>query len=113
MKNQHGLSALGLIFVMFVLGMSALLVFKLFPAYTEYFMIQKTFKNLTVNPGLQDGKEVKNAFRSNAIVNNITGIDENDIEITNTSISARYSVRVPLFGNVSLVLEFNPSATVN
>lgn len=113
MKNQHGLGITGYIFVLFMLSMGALLVFKLFPPYTEYFMIQREFKNLTVNPGLQDGKALKSAFQRYAGINNVTGINADDIEISNTAVSAKYSVKVPLFGNIDLLLEFNPSSAVD
>jgi hypothetical protein len=113
MKNQHGLGITGYIFVLFLLSMGALLVFKLFPPYTEYFMIQREFKNLTVNPGLQDGKALKSAFQRYADVNNVTGINAADIEISNTAVSAKYSVKVPLFANINLLLEFNPSSAVD
>lgn len=113
MKNQQGLSPIGFIFVVFLLGMGTLLAFKLFPVYTEYFMIQRTLKNLTVNPGLQDVKAVRGAFQRYAIVNSVSGLDENDLEISRTEISAKYSVRVPLIANISLFIEFNPSASVD
>lgn len=113
MKNQHGLGITGYIFVLFMLSMGALLVFKLFPPYTEYFMIQREFKNLTVNPGLQDGKALKSAFQRYADINNVTGINADDIEISNTAVSAKYSVKVPLFANINLLLEFNPSSAVD
>src|SRR5450759_388380 len=116
MKNQHGLGITGYIFVLFLLSMGALLVFKLFPPYTEYFTIQRIFKNLAVNPGLQDvqdGKALKNAFQRYAAINNVTGINADDIEISNTAVSAKYSVKVPLFGNINLLLEFNPSSAVD
>jgi hypothetical protein len=113
MKNQHGLGITGYIFVLFLLSMGALLVFKLFPPYTEYFMIQREFKNLTVNPGLQDGKALKSAFQRYADINNVTGINAADIEISNTAVSAKYSVKVPLFANINLLLEFNPSSAVD
>ena len=113
MKNQHGLGIIGYIFVLFLLSMGALLVFKLFPPYTEYFTIQRIFKNLAVNPGLQDGKALKNAFQRYADIDNVTGINADDIEISNTAVSAKYSVKVPLFANINLLLEFNPSSAVD
>lgn len=110
MKKQYGLSSMGQLFVVFLLIMGALLIFKLFPPYTEYFTIQRIFKGLAVNPGLQDGKAVKRAFESRAIVDNVTVINKDDIEISSVAVSAKYRVVVPLFGNINLLLDFNPSS---
>ena len=110
MKKQRGLSVIGYIVL---LSMGALLVVKLAPPYTEYFMIQRIFKKLVVNPGLQDGKALKNAFQRYADMDSVTRINADDIEISNTAISAKYSVKVPLFGNINLLLEFNPSSAVD
>ena len=110
MKRQHGLGTMGNIFVLLLLAMGVLLVFKMVPPYMEYFTIQRIFRSLAVNPGLQDGKEVKRAFERSADIDNVTAINKEDIEISNVAVSANYRVKVPLFGNINLLLEFNPSS---
>ncbi len=110
MKKQHGLGALGNIFVVFVLIVGALLAFKLFPAYSEYFTIKRIFKAVAASPGATDARELKRAFERYATIDNVTAIKSDDIEISNGAVIANYRVIVPLVGNVSLMLEFNPSS---
>lgn len=110
MSRQHGLGTLGNLFVLLILFMFLLLGLKSIPPYIEYFSIQRIFKSLSVNPGLDDAKAVKRAFDRNATIENITAITPDDIEVSPVAVSAHYRVRVPLFGNVSLLLEFSPSS---
>ncbi len=110
MKEQRGLSVIGYILL---LSMGALLAFKLIPPYTENFMIQRIFKKLAVNPGFQDGNALRTAFQRYAEIDSVTNINADDLEISKTAISAKYSVKVPLFGNINLLLEFKPSSAVN
>ena len=116
MKKHQGMSLIGLIVVAFLLLMGALLVFKLFPAYTEYFTIQKTFKNIANNSDFSNATPaaIQGAFWRYADVNYITVIKGGDINVTKVGIqvliSASYTVKVPLFANISLLLDFNPSS---
>ncbi len=116
MKKQRGVSLLGLIAVLVLLGVGAMLGFKLFNPYLQYFTIQKTFKALTQNPEIKSGnrREILNAYQRLTLIDSITAIAEDDIEITKAGntlvISANYSVKIPLVSNFSLVIDFAPSS---
>ncbi len=116
MKKQQGISLSGLIIVLVLLGMGAMLGFKLFNPYMQYFAIKKTFKTLAQSPELRNGsrKEVLNAYQRYSMVDNITAISDADIEVTNDDntlvLSASYTVKVPLVANVSLLIDFAPSS---
>jgi len=115
-KKQRGIALGGLIVVVVLLGMAALLSFRLFVPYTQYFTIQKTFKALTQNPALRSGNrtEILKAYQRYTMIDSITVISEDDIEITkegNTlTLSAYYTVKVPLVANISLLIDFAPSS---
>ena len=117
MKKQRGVSLGGLIVVLFLLIIGALLGFKLFTPYTQYFTVQKTFKALAQNPDLRSGnrREIAAAFQRYQVIDNITAIGGDDIEITKDgneiTLSASYSVKVPLFHNISLLIDFAPTST--
>ena len=116
MKKQRGVSLLGLIAGLVLLGAGALLGFKLFTPYMQYFTIQKTFRAIAQIPEVRNGtrKDVLNAYQRYALIDSITAIAEEDIEITKTGnavvLSANYSVKVPLVANFSLVVDFAPSS---
>ena len=96
--------------------MGAMLGFKLFNPYVQYFTIQKTFKSLVQNPELRNGsrRDVLVAYQRYALIDSITAISEEDIEVKKEGnalvISANYSVKVPLVANVSLLVDFAPSS---
>ena len=116
MKKQRGVTLSGLIVVLIVLGIVAALGLKLFTPYVQYFSIQKTFKALAENPELKNGnrREILRAYQRYAMIENITSISEDDVEVTKDGntfvVSASYSVKVPLVANVSLLIDFAPSS---
>jgi hypothetical protein len=116
MKKQTGVSLSGLLVILVMLFFAALLGFKLFTPYMEYFTIQKNFKAMAANPELKNAprKDVLNAFERYRIIDNTSAITAEDIEITkdgnNIVISATYSVKVPLIANISLLLDFVPTS---
>ena len=116
MKRQTGVSLSGLIVILFLVFFVALLGFKLFTPYSQYFTIQKTFKALAANPELKSGnqKEIASAFQRYAQIDGISAIEPADIEVSkegnDITISASYAARVPLFANISLVIDFNATS---
>jgi len=119
MKQQRGVTLTGLIFVSFVLIMVALLGFKLFNPYMQYYTIQKTFRALAVLPEAKTGsrRDLMIPWSKYAEISNITAITGDEIEITKegnqVTLSASYEVKVPLFANISLLIAFNPSSATS
>jgi len=115
-KKQRGISLLGLIVILVVLGMGAMLGFRLFNPYMQYFTIQKTFKALAVSPELRSGnrRDILTAYQRYSMIDSITAISDDDIEVTKDGntlvISATYSVKVPLVANFNLLIDFAPSS---
>ena len=116
MKKQRGITLTGLIVILVLLGVGAMLGFKLFNPYMQYFTIKKTFKTLAQNPELRSGnrREVVSAYQRYSLIDSITSISEEDIEVRKDGntivISANYSVKVPLVANISLLVDFAPSS---
>ncbi len=102
--------------VLFLLIVVALLGFKLFKPYAEYFTIQKSFKTLSQKPEVKSGnrRDVMAAWQPIAVIQDIKTLSGDDIEITKEGneviISASYQVKVPLFHNISLLIDFNPTS---
>ncbi len=118
MGREAGVSLSGLIVVLMVLGGLAVLAMKVFPAWVEY----RSIKNAIVAAkAAGDGtREIQQAFARNAEINNITAIGAKDLVITRDNgqadVSFAYEKRIPLAGNVSLMIDFagttNPSGEV-
>src|SRR5687767_1478960 len=116
MKKQLGIGMTGFILICFLLVLVAILGFKLFTPYMQYYTIQKTFKTLASNPEVKNGtrRDVMTWWARSTVIDNITAINGDDIEVTKEGnemvISAAYSVKVPLFYNVNLLIDFAPSS---
>lgn len=116
MRKQDGVTLTGFIFVSIIVVFALLVAFKLAPAYFEYYSIQKQFKAVANDPNLRAGgrRDIQGAFVARQTIENITSIGPEDIQITKDGgslvLSAEYSVKVPLVGNLSACMDFNPSS---
>ncbi len=115
--KQSGVSFGGFIMLLALLGGVAVFAMKLIPAYMESGKIQKAFDAIVHDPAMQAATvaEIKESFSKRAIImDNVTTVTTDDIEISKEGnglkLSASYSKKIPLAGNVSLLVEFNPSA---
>ena len=115
--NQRGVTFTGFIVIVVILAAAAIFSMKLIPAYMESGKIQKTFDAITHDPAMQTATvaEIKDSFYKRAVtMDSVTTVTENDIVIGKDggrlTLSASYSTKIPLAGNISLLLEFNPSA---
>ena len=116
MLKQKGLTLSGFMTWAIIFAFAALLAFKLGPAYTEDLTIQKHFKAIANDSALSSGARspIEYAYDKRAQIDRITVISPKDIVITKEgggiSLSASYSVRIPLVYNISACMDFNPSS---
>ncbi len=116
MRKQKGVSLTGLLFWSAILIFVALLGFKVGPPYVEYFSIRQQLRAIASDPALRTGqrKDIETSFYNRAVIENIKAITPQDLEISKDGdsvvISAAYSVRVPLFGNISACMDFFPTS---
>jgi hypothetical protein len=115
--RQHGVSFVGMIFIAALVIFVAILGIKLAPPYMHSAQIAQIFKAIASDSEMQGAsiRDIKEAYRKRADINYISDITEDDIDINKESgrlvISASYSVKIPLAGNMTLLLEFNPSSS--
>jgi hypothetical protein len=108
---ESGVSLSGLIVVLIVLGALALVAIKVTPAFIEYRAVKNAIVKAKADAGSGSVREIQQAFDRNAGVNDVSSISGRDLVITrdggSTEISFAYEKRVPLAGNVSLLLDFD------
>lgn len=111
-KYQGGVTLGGLLTVCIVLGLVALLGMKLTPDVLEYFAIQKTIKAIAQDPALKDAgvSDVRKSFDNRAPIDRIESIKGEDLDISKEGgqivIAFAYPKKIPLFGKVSLLIDF-------
>jgi len=116
MQAQRGITITGFLVFAFIGVAMLLLGFKIGPAYAEFYSIQKIFRNMAAESSLQAATrgEINSAFNNRATIENIKVIGYEDLEVSKDggklTISAAYSVRVPLFHNLSACMDFKPTS---
>jgi len=114
--RQRGLSFGGFIFGAFLLVFASITLFKVIPAYIQNAQINSIFSNIVNDPDMQKAspRQIRMSFDKRASIDAISVITSKDIDIASgdgiLELSASYSETIPLFANISLLLEFNPNS---
>ena len=114
--RQRGLSFGSFIFGAFLLVFGSITLFKFIPAYIQNAKINSAFSTIANDPDMQKAslREIRMSFEKRASIDEISVITSRDIDIAGSDgvleLSANYTVTVPLFANISFLLEFNPSS---
>jgi hypothetical protein len=114
--KQKGLGFAGVLTLLVGIIIVAIIGMKVVPAYIEYYTIQKAVAGLTQSGELRNASvtDVKRAFERRQQIDDITVIGPNDLEITKEGgqivIGFAYEKRIPLFKNISLLIDFAGSS---
>jgi Tfp pilus assembly major pilin PilA len=108
LRDQRGVSLSGLIVLLAVIGAVALVAIKVVPTWAEYSAAKDAIAKAKGSGG--SVAEMKSSFSKNADINSIRSIGAQDLVFSKdsgeTEISFAYEKRVPLAGNVSLVIDY-------
>ena len=111
MRKQHGVSLMGLIITLALLGFFGVMAAKLLPAYMEYFSVKKMFAAME-QAGDTKGTvyDIRKSFDRRNAIEDVKNVEGKDLEITKsggeTVVTAAWSAKVPLVGNASACLDF-------
>ncbi len=115
MKNQKGITLIGMLFVCIVIVIFAVGGLKIMPAYIEYFKLKKAVVGIVKSGDARGGvADIRAAFDRRSAIDDFEVITAKDLEITkdgnNVVISFAYAKKIPLFSNVSVVIDFAGSS---
>lgn len=112
-KRQQGLSALSLIVYICLFVFVTTCVIKISPVYIE----NRTFRSILKDLSVQFEKErankvlIEQKIRKRLQMDMIEGISPKDIIVSKEDrkyvVTADYENRIPLFGNIDVVIKFN------
>ena len=114
--RQQGVSLSGLLIWIVIIILVGVGAMKLIPSYIQNAEIKDIFSTIVHDPEMQNApiKSIRESYSKRANMNNISIIDANDVEISKDAsglaLSASYQVKIPLIGNATLILDFNPSS---
>jgi hypothetical protein len=108
-KSQRGISLTGLIFVVAIVGLVGVFGMRIVPTFLEYKAIKNSIGVAKASGG--SVQEMRTSFDRNADVAYITSIAGRDLQFNRDNgvveISFAYEKRLPIAGNVSLVIDYS------
>jgi len=112
-NKQQGLTFIGLVFVLGLIGMIVLSALKVFPVYMEYFSVQRSIETLANDTEIKNMsvKKIRTLLAKKFNMNAVTSVNSGDAEIRKSGgeivFNLDYEVRKEYIGNVDIVLSFS------
>lgn len=118
LNRQAGISLSGLIGALAVIAVAGIFAMRMVPAYIEYNAIKSAIARVKEAGGTI--REMQQAFNRHTSINDVEAVRGQDLVFTRdgdeVQISFAYEKRLPLMGNVSLLIDFagttDPSGVV-
>ena len=114
MRNQQGVTLVGMVIVGIIIVFVAIGGLKIAPAYIEYYKVKKAIVGVAQTTSRGTVAEVRAAFDRRAAIDDIDVIAGRDLEVTKEGneivVSFAYPKRISMFGNVSVLIEFAASS---
>ena len=112
-RKQSGLSLVGFLVVLAVVGFAAYVGMKLFPMYQEYYSVTSAMKGLANEPGVadMDPAKVQDLFFRRLYINYSENVKPQNVKFERMEggwkMRVNYEVRRPLVGNLDVVGKFD------
>lgn len=122
-KHQGGLTFIGLLFILGLIGFFTLVGLKLFPIYMESFKVDSVLTSLIEDPDVTNWSkpEIRKRFVSRVDVEDLDRFNERNLAEYMTitklkdgvSIDLAYQAEAHLFANLTLVADFQKSVSTD
>ena len=111
MQKQRGVSLMGLIITLGVLGFLAVMAAKLLPSYIDYFSVKKMLATMEQAGDLKlPVRDIRRSFDTRNAIEDVKSVKGDDLEISKeggeTVVTAAWSVKISLVSNISACLDF-------
>ena len=111
MGKQRGVSLMGLIVSLAILGFLAVMGAKLMPAYIEFFTVKKMLSAMEQAGDLKGTvRDIRRSYETRNAIEDVKSVHGDDLEVSKeggeTVVSVSWSTKVPLVSNVSACLDF-------
>lgn len=112
-RSESGMTLLGFVVVLAVVGFFAFVAMRLFPMYQEYYSVRSAMKGLAAEPGIgsQDPARIQDLFFRRLYINYSENVKKEHVKLRRTDngweMNVQYEVRRPLVGNLDVVGRFH------
>jgi len=115
--RQKGMTAIGWLIVLGLIGFFTLLTLKMAPSYMEYYKIVSTLDSLEQESGIVGPEDIRRLLDRRFNISYVETIKARDVKITSASsgfnVTAKYESRVHLFANVDVIMSFYKQVKVH
>src|SRR5690554_743178 len=111
-RKQKGMTLLGFVIVLSVVGFFAYVAMRLFPMYSEYYSVRSAMKGLANEPGIatQDLARIHDLFFRRLYISYSENVKKEHVKLRRVDngweMNVEYEVRRPLVGNLDVVGKF-------
>ncbi|TXH12552.1 MAG: DUF4845 domain-containing protein [Gammaproteobacteria bacterium] len=115
MNRQRGLALSALLLWGVVIALVSIVVIRIMPEAIEYYKIRRAVNQVASEAVGKTVPEIRQAFGKQAEVDHLSAVSSADLDVYKESnkivIAFAYEKRIPLVGNVSLVIDFSGSSS--
>lgn len=114
-RTQGGMTLIGFIIVLALVGFFAYIAMMLVPMYSEYYAVKQALKGLQQEPGIanRDPAKIQDLFFRRLYISYAENVKADNVKIERVdggwNMSVNYEVRKPLIGNLDVVGKFATS----
>ena len=112
-RNQGGMTLLGFIIVLAVVGVFAYMGMKLVPMYTEFYSVKRSLADLAKEPGAgqMESSRVRTLFFRRMEMSYVESVKPEHFKVIRNDrgmeVTVQYEVRRPLIANLDVVGRFH------
>jgi hypothetical protein len=116
--SQSGITLIGFLLILMVVGFFAFLGMRLFPVYTEYYGVLQAMKAVAAEPGIatKTPEQVKDSLDRKLYISYVTSVKKNNVRVTRQGgdyqLNVSYEVRGALVYNLEFIATFNHTETL-
>lgn len=113
MQKQKGITLIGFVVILAVVGFFAFIIMRLFPVYSEYYGVVQALKAVQTEPGIaqKTPEQIKESLDRKFYISYVTNVKKNNIKVTRKDggyvVQVKYEVRGPLMYNLEYIASFD------
>ncbi|HXH01173.1 MAG TPA: DUF4845 domain-containing protein [Xanthomonadaceae bacterium] len=112
-RHQSGMTLIGFVVVLAVVGLFAFVAMRLFPMYAEYYAVKSALKGLATEPGIADTDpaKIQDLFFRRLYISYAENVKPENVKIDRIdngwNMKVDYELRRPLISNLDVVGKFS------
>lgn len=116
LQQQKGVTTIGWLIILALIGFFVLLTLRMAPAYMEYYKVASTLGTMEKESGFSTPQEIRRMAENRFEISYVSVITSKDLQIKPFGqqylVRAAYEARVHLFANVYVVMVFDKQVKV-